>query len=78
MLKTFKHSGDLGDIIYGIHTMELLGGGILYLDITGGIGELVNPTHFTQESFDYIKPLLITQPYIHDVKVWIYSNGHLE
>ena len=36
MVKTFLHSGDLGDIIYSLPTIRKLGGGILYLDITGG------------------------------------------
>ncbi|HYE32118.1 MAG TPA: hypothetical protein VEH27_11865 [Methylomirabilota bacterium] len=30
-MHSFKHSGDVGDILYSLPAMELLGGGILYL-----------------------------------------------
>lgn len=36
MAKTFKHSGDLGDIIFALPAVRALGGGILYLDPDGG------------------------------------------
>ena len=36
-VKTFKHSGDIGDIIYSLVTIKKMGGGILYLDTSGGI-----------------------------------------
>ena len=31
--KTFLHSGDLGDVIYALPTMQALGGGIIYLSL---------------------------------------------
>ena len=31
-IKTFKHSGNLGDIVYSLPTIIALGGGILYLN----------------------------------------------
>jgi hypothetical protein len=34
--KRFKHSGDLGDIIFSLPTIRALGGGTLYLDPAGG------------------------------------------
>jgi hypothetical protein len=34
--RLFKHSGDLGDIIFSLPTIRALGGGLLYLDPNGG------------------------------------------
>lgn len=36
---TFKHSGDLGDIIWSLPAVKALGGGTLYLDSDGGWDE---------------------------------------
>ena len=76
-MKTFKHSGDLGDIIYSLPTIKLLGGGILYLDITGGEDEPIckaqcmdGKTKFNKITYDYIKPLLEIQDYITEVKIY--------
>ena len=79
-MKTFKHSGDLGDIIYSLPTMKDLGGGILYLDISGGaedeyckrqLGDTWDgKTKFNQKGFDFLYPLLKNQKYITDVKVY--------
>jgi hypothetical protein len=83
MNKTFKHSGDLGDIIYSLPTIKQLGGGTLYLDITGGEDEPIiqaqcvdKKTNFNQKSFDFIKPLIETQPYVKAVK--IYKNQQID
>ncbi len=77
MLKTFKHSGDLGDIIYSLPTIQLLGGGVLYLDVTGGETEEVckqqcidGKTKFNKVGFDFLYPLLSQQQYISEVKIW--------
>lgn len=35
-MTTFKHSGDLGDIIYSLPTIASPGGGELLLDVSGG------------------------------------------
>ncbi|MFA4990575.1 MAG: hypothetical protein WC579_01525 [Candidatus Paceibacterota bacterium] len=67
-MKTFKHSGDCGDIIYSLPAIRELGGGILYLDITSKI------TRFRKEQFNMIYPLLIKQSYIKDVKLWNGEN----
>jgi len=74
---TFKHSGDLGDIIYSLPTIKSLGGGVLYLDITGGekepacIAQCYNhKTTFNKSSYEFIRPLLVKQPYIQDVKIY--------
>lgn len=79
--KTFKHSGDIGDIIYGLVTIKKLGGGILYLDTTGGINDracnfqcLGGKTKFNKSSYDFLYPLLKKQSYIEDVKEWNGEN----
>jgi len=81
MEKTFKHSGDLGDIIYGLVTIKRLGGGVLYLDTTGGLNDkacnfqcLGGKTSFNKKSYDYIYPLIKAQPYISDVREWNGEN----
>lgn len=80
MNKTFKHSGDLGDIIYALPAIKLLGGGTLCLDITGGEDEPIckaqcidGKTKFNQTSFNFVKPLIESQPYIDSVR--IYKKG---
>lgn len=83
MTKTFKHSGDLGDIIYSLPTIQKLGGGILYLDHTGGEGDQYQEemglnrkrgrkklTMLDGEGCKFITPLLKVQNYIEDVLPW--------
>lgn len=71
---TFRHSGDLGDIIYALPAMKSLGGGILYLNPGKPLPEPIEgiPTKkFTgKKPVDMIRPLLKAQPYISDVRVW--------
>jgi hypothetical protein len=76
-MNTFKHSGDLGDIIYSLPTVRALGGGILYLDPTGGESdELIKrqcpdgKTKLNESSINSLIPLLKLQNYIVDVKIW--------
>lgn len=73
-MNTFKHSGDLGDIVYAMPTIKALGGGIVYLNPGK---KLPFPIHgiptkkFTSEKpIDMIRPLLEAQPYIEKVLVW--------
>lgn len=80
MNKSFKHSGDLGDIIYSLPVIKLMGGGDLFLDITGGEDEEIckrqcmdGKTKFNKRGFDFIKPLIEIQPYISSVQ--IYKKG---
>ena len=77
MGKTFKHSGDLGDIIFSLPAIRALGGGILYLDPEGGKSDpyirksiLKGQTRLNLEAINSLRPLLIKQPYIEDVRVW--------
>lgn len=76
-MKTFKHSGDLGDIIYSLPTVKTLGGGVLYLDPEGGRSDpsvqkqsIEKKTKLTKTSIDFIAPLLKQQSYIKDVFIW--------
>lgn len=76
-LKTFKHSGALGDIIYSLPTIKNLGGGNLYLDTTGGIGDIHcqrqlhgSTTKFDKNSFEFLYDLLKNQKYLNDIVVW--------
>jgi hypothetical protein len=76
-VKTFKHSGDLGDIIYSLPTIRALGGGILYLDPNGGgNNEFIQrqiperKTKLNKLSIESLTPILLEQPYINDVRLW--------
>jgi len=74
--KTFKHSGDLGDIIFSLPVIASEGGGVLYLDPNGGEKEPLvswaqyNKTKLTKDSILAIKPFLESQEYIKEVKLW--------
>lgn len=74
--KTFKHSGDLGDIIFSLPVIASEGGGVLYLDPEGGEQEPLvawaqyNRTKLTSKSIKAIKPLLEHQEYINEVRYW--------
>jgi len=75
-LKTYKHSGDLGDIVFSLPVMAEAGGGILYLDPMGGEEEPLvnwgqyNRTKLNRTHIENIKPLLLEQDYISDVQLW--------
>ncbi|MGN6438402.1 MAG: hypothetical protein ACTHMM_17800 [Agriterribacter sp.] len=62
-MKTFLHSGSLGDVIYSLPTIKALGGGILYLK---------HRNIFSPYSLLYheLKALLIQQPCIHEVRLY--------
>jgi hypothetical protein len=74
--RTFKHSGDLGDIIFSIPTIDALGGGTLCLDPDGGVSSpLVSwvgqpSTKLTIKSINELAPLLRIQKGIVDVVPW--------
>jgi hypothetical protein len=73
---TFKHSGDLGDVIFSLPTIRALGGGQLLLDPEGGESSPYvrfadkTRTKLNSKSIEAIKPLLELQPYIDSVKPW--------
>jgi hypothetical protein len=76
MGKTFKHSGDMGDIIFSLPVIRAMGGGILYLDPKGGFGSPLvkivakDRTKLDAKSIDMLAPILKQQPYIEDVRHW--------
>jgi hypothetical protein len=60
-VNTFRHSGKLGDIVYGLPTVRALGGGCLYLDYRT---QYFEKPPLGKESALMIIELLETQPYI--------------
>jgi hypothetical protein len=76
MARTFKHSGDMGDIVLALPTIRAMGGGILYLDPTGGAKEpLVHltgiaKTKLNAAAIERFKPLLARVPYVTEVRLW--------
>ena len=76
-MKAFKHSGDLGDIVYSLPVIKSMGGGILLLDPTGGEDDpwcrdqcAGGKTKFNKDSFEFIKPLIEAQDYIDSCREW--------
>ena len=89
--KTYKHSGDLGDIIYSLPVIKTYGSGKLL--ISDSIMPLKNSlkkhniyinqnktdntfSGICDEKFEFIKPLLQKQPYITSVNRW-HQNIHV-
>jgi len=65
-MKTFKHSGRIGDILWSLHFIKSNGGAeVLYLNLNDDL---------TQDNYNYIKPLLEFQPYISGVEI---HNGEI-
>jgi len=58
-MKTFRHSGKIGDIIYSLPTIRELGGGIVY--VPENTGECTG-------LYTNVKDLLLQQPYIKEVR----------
>lgn len=80
-MKTFKHSGDLGDIIYSLALIKRIGGGTLLLDTTGGVSDFncntptKESTKFTKQGYEFIKPLIEAQSYINECREWQESDS---
>lgn len=84
-MKTFVHSGTLGDLIYSLPIVKKMGGG-KFLVAIDNIQECVtkyscgNPTwaqvdpehvgRFTVKDYEKLKPLLERQSYIQDTGMW--------
>lgn len=64
MSRTFSHSGDLGDVIYGLPTIRALGGGSLWLRKSP-----VTRLPMTAERVPEIAELLETQDYV-EACIW--------
>jgi len=76
-LQTFLHSGAMGDIVYCLPAMRALGGGVLYLDTTGGVADpycrnycVEGRTKLSEESALWLLPLLRKQPYVEAAELW--------
>jgi hypothetical protein len=71
-VRTFKHSGNLGDIIYALPTIMALGSGILHI-ATGDYPPLISaeaphPIPLSSDIVDQMVAFLKIQPYLKDVK----------
>lgn len=64
-MKTFLHSGDLGDVIYALPSIKALGGGMVYMTQAEGTREPM-----THARIAFLAPLLAYQPYILGVHGW--------
>lgn len=65
-MKTFSHSGDLGDILYSLPTVRALGGGHLILT-----NRVNTRAQMSLRSFNNLAPLLRCQPYLAKVSYCI-------
>lgn len=61
-MASYKHSGKLGDLIYALPAIRAAGGGSLYINVSGDSLGLVG--------FNAIRPLLESQTYISEVRIW--------
>ena len=81
-MKTYKHSGTLGDLIYSLSIVKKMEPGrflVALRNIENGVSEYgyrpdeVDPAHkgrFTEKDFDMLLPLLKRQRYIESVGIW--------
>lgn len=81
-MKTYRHSGTLGDLIYSLYLVRKMGGGKFNVAIGniencvakyGYRPEDVDPQHrgrFTEQDFDWLLPLLRRQTYVESVGRW--------
>lgn len=69
---SFKHSGNLGDLIYSLPVVRFYGGGKLHLNASGLTSKKYDGTvnGLNQELINLIKPLLEKQEYISSVINW--------
>jgi hypothetical protein len=84
-MKTFFHSGDMGDVIYSLPTIRAMGGGRLVLDPDGGkddpfVGDQLRWTkrtrlRFNEKSANFLLPLLNAQTYLNGVCVGPRPDG---
>ncbi len=71
MSASFKHSGDIGDIIYSMPVMRYLGGGTLFLN-ESMMGKKLDGSNsgLTMDLIAMLTPLLEAQPYIKKVEIF--------
>ena len=85
-MKTFKHSGTLGDLIYSLYMVKKMEGGVFNVAIEnienirveyGYSIDHVDPEHqgrLRMQDFEMLLPLLKHQSYISDVVAWRSSD----
>lgn len=85
-MKTFKHSGTLGDLVYSLYLVKKLGGGEFQIALQhiencvskyGYRASDVDVQHkgrFTEQDIAWLTPLLERQPYIQKVSTWRLGN----
>lgn len=67
-VKTFRHSGHLGDMIYSLASVRQLGGGIFYVDKDRKLPGKMAPLGFEKSSL--MIDLIQTQDYIEECKLY--------
>lgn len=69
---TYKHSGDIGDLIYSLPVMKFYGGGHLQLNPFGLPSKKYDGSKsgFDKKIIKFLKPLLERQEYIKSVTAW--------
>lgn len=77
MTRKYKHSGALGDLIYGLSVMHAQGGGEFYLHLNqldwigqhyyGSKPAGLHQGRMTEQDLEYLRPLLAAQPWISHV-----------
>lgn len=89
-MKTYKHSGTLGDLIYSLYMVKKMGGGEFQVALEniercvakyGYRPEDVDPQHkgrFTKRDFEMLQPLLERQHYIQKVSSWQAGDAEAE
>jgi hypothetical protein len=78
-MKKFKHSGTLGDIVYGMALVKHFGGGEFYLHLNqidwvvkhyyGGTPDPFHQGRMTQRDFEFMQSFMEAQPYINKFAV---------
>jgi hypothetical protein len=81
-MKSYKHSGTFGDLIYGLSVVKKMGGGFIDMamgNIENCVAQYgyrpdeVDPMHkgrFTDKDYELLLDFLIRQPYIDGVTKW--------
>jgi hypothetical protein len=81
-MKSYKHSGTFGDLIYSLSVVRKIGAGRFLVALEnlehcvaqyGYRPDEVDPMHkgrFTYSDYQLLKPLLKRQSYIHDIGTW--------
>ena len=80
IMKTFSHSGTMGDTLCSMVAVKILGGGDVYLQL-GNLKKMIQEKlgwpdagrhndKMRQIDFDQMEEFMLHQPYIHNFKVW--------